>query len=342
MTSTSRTSGNFTPIILEQSERIRLLVQPEYVRNNDSDAPKLKFTFFKQRKSIKTSEWETESDPKPNLTIGELRRLELDSECTEKLLYEIERCKALLEKQGFQLGKNQFEVRQLNFFDAPSQLSALSSQISNILGNATPEWLELLKSCEGDGINQLVNMKLLSQRSQALQTFQEMLQNDCCEEEWHQFFYDHKWIFGHAMCYQFLHIKASKPLVGGKDVHNQGGQMSDFLTSTSSEGSKYTGIIEIKTPATTLLRSNSVRNKVYPPSSELCEAVAQTQSNINTWNVEGSRNITNVNLRENGHLTVNPRSILIIGNTTELKTYEQREAFEIYRRNMKEPDILTL
>jgi hypothetical protein len=39
--------------------------------------------------------------------------------------------------------------------------------------------------------------------------------------------------------------------------------------------------------------------------------------------------------------TITPRSILVIGNTGELDDFDKRNAFELLRCNLRNPDIVT-
>jgi len=58
--------------------------------------------------------------------------------------------------------------------------------------------------------------------------------------------------------------------------------------------------------------------------------------------VEGSTTDANRDLVENeyGAFTVRPKSILIIGRTLELGPRDKKKSFEIFRRNIKNPEIL--
>jgi hypothetical protein len=50
MNSTSSTSGEFTEVILKQTENVRIICKAEYARKDASTAPNLRLVFSKQKK----------------------------------------------------------------------------------------------------------------------------------------------------------------------------------------------------------------------------------------------------------------------------------------------------
>jgi len=110
---------------------------------------------------------------------------------------------------------------------------------------------------------------------------------------------------------------------------------------------KYTVLVEIKTPATKLLsyekkQPKNIRNDVWLLSSHLLGAISQIQVNARTWNLD-SQKPENVRKLENKSIyTIEPKGILIIGNTAEFMQNESIiSCFESYRRNINNPKILT-
>ncbi|MCF6341997.1 MAG: DUF4263 domain-containing protein, partial [Bacteroidales bacterium] len=126
----------------------------------------------------------------------------------------------------------------------------------------------------------------------------------------------------------------------------KGSQKGDYLLNTKADA-RFTVLVEIKTPATKLLtyekkQPKNIRNDVWLLSSHLLGAISQIQVNARTWNLD-SQKPENVRELENKNIyTVEPKGILIIGNTTEFNKNESIiSCFESYRRNINNPKILT-
>ena len=77
-------------------------------------------------------------------------------------------------------------------------------------------------------------------------------------------------------------------------------------------------------------------------SRHLVGGVSQIQINCRTWSIESQdkKNITS--LERQNTFTVQPKGILVIGNTSELTDNEDKvNTFEEYRRNIHNPEIIT-
>ena len=184
-------------------------------------------------------------------------------------------------------------------------------------------------------------------RSRALEIFRENLENDNGDESfWQKFFYENDWIFGYGLNYHFIDLITGQPNYGGTNYSGSGGQRGDFLGNTTAEA-KFTVLVEIKTPMTHLLSFNNgknkeIRNDVWLLSGELLGAVSQVQVNARTWNRKSQDKENSKILEGQNIFTVEPKGILIIGNTSELGNHESKSCcFEIFRRNLHNPEILT-
>ncbi len=70
--------------------------------------------------------------------------------------------------------------------------------------------------------------------------------------------------------------------------------------------------------------------------------MAQLQSNCRTWVLEGSRQEDNREALEGqGIYTYEPKGILVIGHCGQLDSLHKKAAFEVYRRNLHNPEIIT-
>ncbi|MFP5082173.1 Shedu immune nuclease family protein, partial [Pedobacter sp. JCM 36344] len=210
-------------------------------------------------------------------------------------------------------------------------------------------WVELISS-NPDLATKLALARVQTNRLKALEVFQNNLKlNNSSEDFWQTFFTENDWIFGYGLNYQFLNLLKDQPDYGGRTFLGSGSQKGDYLLNTVADA-QFTVLIEIKTPATPLLsyiqslprRVKNPRNDVWLLSSELLGAISQIQVNCRTWSIDSQRS-ENVRKLENKNIfTIEPKGILIIGNSKELSQDESIiSCFESYRRNTNNPEILT-
>jgi hypothetical protein len=105
---------------------------------------------------------------------------------------------------------------------------------------------------------------------------------------------------------------------------------------------KFVVIVDIKRPDADLVGKDKYRNKVYPLGEDLIGGASQVQSYCRTWVIDGSRQEDTVaDLLAKGIFTVEPRGILVVGNSAQLDDPDKRTTFELYRRNLRNPEVLT-
>lgn len=183
-------------------------------------------------------------------------------------------------------------------------------------------------------------------KRKALAEFEERMGKGAPEKDWQAFFEANQWIFGHGLNYVSLD-KATKTLMARTtgNEFDRSGKTTDGLLRTRAEISQFV-FVEIKTDATELLR----RGEAYRPgcwgvSTEVSNAVTQVQKTT----FEFARDRFRVILKDSdGNDTgataysVEPRSFLILGNAGQLSGNDDKIAcFELYRRNVRAPEILT-
>lgn len=61
---------------------------------------------------------------------------------------------------------------------------------------------------------------------------------------------------------------------------------------------------------------------------------------IGRWE-ESARDEANDSIRDEGIATVQPKGILVVGNLASLATPDARRSFELLRRNLVNPEIIT-
>jgi hypothetical protein len=143
------------------------------------------------------------------------------------------------------------------------------------------------------------------------------------------------------LAHQILILVESQPVYGGTTLTGAGSQRGDFLMATAAQA-KFTVLVEIKKPNTPLL-GKTYRNHAYLFGEELVGGIAQIQGNCLTWALEGARQFDNLRARDEEQIyTLQPKGILIVGNTSQLlRDAKMRTTFELLRRELRNPEILT-
>jgi hypothetical protein len=173
------------------------------------------------------------------------------------------------------------------------------------------------------------------------------------EAVWQKFFDSHRWIFGGSLAGQFLlpwDAERLEQIVAGHSIMGVG-KRADALMRTAGLVRSMV-FMEIKHHRTKLL-GEEYRPGCWSPSRDLSGAVAQVQCTIQ----HGVAAIGGCRLSEcardgsdiPGAFTylLRPRSFLVVGNLNEMIgetggiRRDKYQSFELYRRHMQEPDILT-
>ncbi|MBA2589661.1 MAG: DUF4263 domain-containing protein [Alphaproteobacteria bacterium] len=180
----------------------------------------------------------------------------------------------------------------------------------------------------------------------ALAEFEQRLASNATEKEWQSFFETHPWIFGHGLNYVALDkVGAQLETVTTGHDFNQHGKRTDALVRTRAEVSQYV-LVEIKRHTTDLLRRGEpYRSGCWGVSEEVSNAVTQIQKT--TFDFSQRRFRDSLKDRKGNDTgdsvyAIEPRSFLVVGNTTELQGNDDKIAcFELYRKNIRSPEILT-
>jgi len=347
-------SGDFGPDqVLSNPESVvsgttRRVLRPEFIWSNPRDPTALiKATLMHQRRAAKSAArgdaWEdTDSFNLATLNANEQVRLHLSSGETKRLLI------SLLTL-----------YRDAGTFDeliAELDLTVVDPSEAAIIEGREKEILERLYEVEGDdlfrlldeihpGLSRTIGLRRQhDQREAALLEFERQIgAGEWKESDWQEFFEWNTWIFGFGLAYQFLHRMNAQPSYGGTEVSGLGSERGDFLM-TSEAAARFTVLVEIKTPETSLLKSQPYRRNsgYYGASHDLSGGIAQIQANCETWLREGSLRPQNlVRLNRDGIHTHEPKGILIIGHTQRLADEDQVGSFERFRRSVRNPEIIT-
>lgn len=342
----SHSSKLLEPIVIEENTTTRKVLFADFNNTKTEKGETIGITIVHQRKN-RNAQWETvESINLNTLKGGEGVKLKLDSENTKKIYDKLTKLYALVDSTGVQYGVKEFSVGNAD------EIIKVSKDRKTIIERLLAEnygeevWEELISS-NPDLATKLSLARIQTNRSKALEIFkQNLVSNNNEESFWQGFFSENDWIFGYGLNYQFLHLLQEQPDYGGRSYTGKGSQKGDYLMNTVAD-SQFTVLVEIKTPATQLLsytksEPRQVRNDVWLLSSHLLGAISQIQVNCRTWSINSQKG-ENIRILENKNTySVEPKGILIIGNTEEFNGNESMvSCFESYRRNTKNPEILT-
>lgn len=257
-----------------------------------------------------------------------------------RILYEkLKELEVILKNRGISYGTHDFTIADASalVINNRNKATIIQKLLAANLGEEV--WNQLIQN-DPDIATRLASAKLHEDRLVSLHTFEQMLSDeDLTENDWQNFFEGNTWIFGYGLRYQILRVIQSQPNYGGATISGIGGQRGDFLTATEAE-TKFTCLVEIKTPNTPLLRNSQYRNGAWGISKELSGAISQVQVNCAQWEISDSRTEQN---REElcGIYTISPKGIVIVGNTLELNCRDKRNSFERFRQELRSPEIIT-
>lgn len=346
--STSRYSLKVNePIIIEEGNSTRKIFIAEINDKKIDSGETVSGTIIHQRKSRK-EEWENiESINLNSLKGGEGVKIKLRSAHIKKLYDGLTKLYALSTK-GVSYGHQEYVV-------------GTSNEIINVPGKRREYIEQLLKKNFGEEIwKELVNKnpdlatklslaRIQKNREIALREFETNIHDKSKDESyWQKFFMENDWILGYGLNYKFLTITTDQPNYGGINYTGKGKQKGDYLTNTESSDIKFTVLVEIKRPNTFLLAKKPrtsenirYRNGAWLLGSELLGGVSQLQINCKTWQ-KSSEDIQNRLLIQQRIYTVQPKGILLIGDTSQFENdSEKLTSFELFRQGLTNIEILT-
>jgi hypothetical protein len=170
------------------------------------------------------------------------------------------------------------------------------------------------------------------------------------EAVWQAFFEANTWIFGYGLTFHFLTSLDDQKLeqvVRGFDVTGHGKRV-DALMKTQARINSLC-FVEVKRHDSALLAS-SYRPGAWPPSADLSGGVAQVQATVQDAVERIGRKLEVIDREGNPSgealFNIEPRSFLIVGNLDEFVTPNginegKFRSFELYRRNMRRPEVIT-
>jgi len=199
-------------------------------------------------------------------------------------------------------------------------------------------------------------------RRQQLDLFERLLSDDTFfyeqasqvrgpEEVWQRFFEANHWIFGGSLFFNAagaIDEGKLERVVAGASVAGPGKRADGLLSTRGRVGALC--FAEIKTHRTKLLQKNQYRPGVWGPSSDLTDAVAQSQRTVHLAeaNIREALRVVDDEgnpLGKDAYL-IRPRSVLVCGDLQEFVTEhgvnrERFACFELFRRHLQGPEVVT-
>jgi len=216
--------------------------------------------------------------------------------------------------------------------------------ISSFLSIKGSERVDLLKSLRNMVLSK-EDLDILSGRKEGLELFKKELYRDeqeWNEKQWQNFFKDNPWIFGYGLDYRFLNIIQKEASVSNVDLDGKQTVISDFLLSDT----RFTVLVELKRPDTPLFESDANRSKSWRLSKDITNSVSQILTQKAEWEYKSQTEQFDSEDKRIEEKTVNPKTILIIGNTSQFSGNDREsiikaKTFELYRRNSRNIEIIT-
>ncbi|HHF3126281.1 TPA: Shedu immune nuclease family protein [Vibrio alginolyticus] len=349
LTSTSWKTAVADPIEIRLKDTVRLVFVPTVVDNQKDKDACVKGHFVYQKKK-KQDGWEDVRE----INLSQLKpaegvKLELKSAELLLLLRKLADLYRIHRKDGIQRGSNQYiklsgaleglsnatdeDLRQfieLSSDNAIGTFKRIAKWLSSV--EHSDKVVESLESLSADNVKQLNVVAGLTVLKKALEVWNSN-QFSTDEEFWQRELTSSSFVLSQIFSFPVVVVK-EKAYIGGKTFTNQGGNIVDFLYKNQMTSNP--ALIEIKTPSTQLI--SSPYRQTYNMSKELTGSTSQVLNYANSI-IQDYYSVV-------GHETsifgaYKPTCVVIIGNTSELDSPEKRKAFELYRNNLKDVQIVT-
>lgn len=352
---TSNKTADATGMVVRKNNQFRIVYFPKLVDNDKNPEECVGGCLICQKKGkndnwedlneisikdIKVGEWS-----KFNIELGEMLNLIKYADKLKELYEKDKSFNRIKQKHLLVLDDNldQAEIDSFNEFASnnPDAITNLNRLLNSDIDydkllqtiNSNPTFIQdVAEKLNNDNSQKLYNKLRLKFINPVF--LKENINNDS-EEYWQKLFTDNPNIL-YSVIPSVGQIVCKKPYMGGKAIDNTGGTLSDFIYKC---GANNISIIEIKKPTTKLI-SSQYRNNVYSPSDDLSSAVIQLKSQKDSLLKDYyslKNNSEKANIKFNAY---DPKTYLIIGNTTEMKN-EEIESFELFRNSLKDIEIIT-
>jgi hypothetical protein len=337
---TSRSSAVLEDISLsDESGLTRRILRVTLVDNVHDNVARVQACIMHQRRSSRSSPWEdVDSYNLAHLRAGQEVRLKLDAQETLKL-YETLQHQYAITEEG--IPRRSETLRVVSAHESYIASGRARDVIERLLEQEGPDVWDILNEMRPELLHTLALREIFDERKRTVEEFeQELARQEWKESEWQAFLKKHKWILGHGLVYQFLDEIVDQPYYGARNISGAGDQRGDFLMATRADA-RFTVLVEIKKPQSPLVGS-LYRNGVYSLGDDVVGGVSQVQTNIRTWVIDGSRQEDTIEkLRAMGVSPVEPKGLLVVGHTGQLNDSAKKSTFQLFRRCLHNPEIIT-
>ena len=351
--STSFSTADASPIVLCQSDLIRLKFIPQMVENEKDSVKAIsgKLIYEKKKKADILFPSETEEGDKlsrRSIKTGDWMEISLNTSETYNLFQGLKQLYGLAETIGsIPMGTATYTRDDRRYRDF---LSILQNDPDAAKMIGSPKNYELVKILlqlitSSDSLESLKNnlsslnensIKNLSesinteQLIRAKQIIFDNLNNDN-EEFWQSnILAKHQWILGQIFSAPCT-IYQEKAYVGGKGISNTGGNICDFIYK--NDLSKNVVLIEIKTPCTKI--AGAQYRGTYTFTGEFSGAINQ----VLAYKDKLTKSYYAL-AQDNNFEVFNPKCVVVIGKLSDLNS-AQKAAFENYRNSLSNIIIIT-
>jgi hypothetical protein len=354
ITQTGPDSAVVEPIVLRPGDLTRMVFKPQIVNNKQDDNKPVKghVLWQKRGKSEANEEWVDEAHLKlSHMTAGSGIKLELNTDELYLLTQAVRGLYGVYWQHGKKLPKTGEEFDLAEFAQAAKTLDTLdcAAQLIEAAGQdgfvSLMKWvasqqnsrkvIENLSKLDLPDLTEINALAGIGVLKKALATWAANKGNSD-ESFWQETLAKYSFVFSQVFSTPVV-VFGTKVYVGGKSVQGAGGKEPDFLLK--NELIAHLLILEIKTPATELLSKTPYRPpNVFAATRELAGSVAQVARYKDTF----LQNYGNLRVESpEPFRLVDPRCLVVIGNTDELDSEGKRESFEHFRRALRGTEIIT-
>lgn len=353
--STSAATAQASPIIINQTERLRFSFIPTLVDNHKDQkkavSGKLIFEKKKQaEKKFPSEQQDADKISRQSIRAGDWTELNFDTNETYALfvglqkLYELHKdIKTVPVGYATYIRTDSYFKNFLSILQTDPSAARMIGEKENyelvkiLLQLITQsdsyeslkEGLSSLKDVDLNNLNTSINLENLIRLSKEIK----INLNNNSEEFWQStIFNNNQWIISQIFSCPCT-IFSEKAYVGGKNIHNKQGNICDFIYQNKL--SKNVALIEIKTPCTDLM--GAPYRGTYCLSQELSGAISQI------LNYRDSILKEYANLKSVGGApfeVFSPKCVLVIGKIGSLNE-KQVAAFENFRNALHDVIIIT-
>lgn len=155
------------------------------------------------------------------------------------------------------------------------------------------------------------------------------------EKKWQEFLAKHNWVFSYMFSYPVM-LFQKEAFVGGKNLSNKNGKVTDFLIKNAL--SENVAFLEIKTHRTALLGNKKAYrgNDVYSMSKDVTGGIAQVLDQRDNFQKQFSLHLYN---SSEAFETLNSKCVVLMGMLDGMSKAEIK-SFELFRSNCKDVELI--